>query len=56
MFLILANHFPTQWKKAVVVLFRKKGNISSVSNYGFTSFLNTFSKVFEFVLHNDMSH
>jgi hypothetical protein len=50
------EHFPTQWKKAVIVPILKKGNSFSISNYRPISLLNNFSKVFEFAIHDHMSH
>jgi hypothetical protein len=50
------EHFPAQWKKAVIVPSLKKGNTSFVSNYRPISLLNNFSKVFEFAIHDHMSH
>jgi hypothetical protein len=50
------EHFPAQWKKAVIVPILKKNNTSFVSNYRPISLLNNFSKVFEFAIHGHMSH
>jgi hypothetical protein len=46
------QHFPTLWKQAVL----KKGKCSSVSNYRPISLLCNFSKIFEFVIHEHVSH
>jgi hypothetical protein len=43
-------------EKAINVPILKKGNSSFVSNYRPISLLNNFSKVFEFVVHSQMSH
>jgi hypothetical protein len=50
------EHFPTQYKKAVIVPILKKGNSSSVSNYRPLYLLNNFSKVFQFVIHDHILH
>jgi hypothetical protein len=43
-------------EKTVIVPILRKCNSSSVSNYRPISLLNNFSKVFEFLMHNHMSH
>jgi hypothetical protein len=48
--------FPALWKQAAVVTIFKKGNSSSVNNYIQISILNNFSKLFEFVIHEHLSH
>jgi hypothetical protein len=50
------EHFSAQWKKAIIVPIFKKGNTSLVCNYRPISLLNNFSKVFEFAMHDHMSH
>jgi hypothetical protein len=50
------EHFPAQWKKAIIVPILKKGNTSFVGNYRPISLLNNFSNVFEFAIHDHMSH
>jgi hypothetical protein len=50
------DHFPVQWEKAVIVPILKKGNSSFVRNYRPISLLNNFSEVFEFAIHDHMSH
>jgi hypothetical protein len=43
-------------QEAVTVPLLKKGDSASVSNYRQTSLLNNFSKLFEFVTHDHVSH
>jgi hypothetical protein len=50
------EHFPTQCKIVITVPILKKSNSSFVSNYRPISLLNNFSKVFEFVVHSQMSY
>jgi hypothetical protein len=50
------EHFPAQWKKAVIVPILKKGDSSFVRNYRPISLLNNFRKVSEFAIHDHMSH
>jgi hypothetical protein len=55
--LSLSQHkFPTQWKQVAAVPVFKKGNRASVSNYRPISILNNFSKVFEYIMHDHVSH
>jgi hypothetical protein len=57
MFLILSQEYsPTQWKTAIIVPILKKSNSSYVSNYRPISLSNDLSKVFEFAIHDQMSH
>jgi hypothetical protein len=48
--------FPTLWKQAAVVPVFKKDNCASVSNYRPIPILNNFYKVFEFIIHDHVSH
>jgi hypothetical protein len=50
------HYFPTVWKQAAIVPVFKKSNTASVSNYHPISILNTFSKLFELVIHDHVSH
>lgn len=59
LFLILAYlsevSLPSEKPDAVVPVF-KKGNSVSANNYSPISILNTLSKIFEFVIHEHVSH
>jgi hypothetical protein len=44
------EHFPMQWKKAVIVPILKKRRSSSVSNYRPITLLNNSPRIFEFVI------
>ena len=48
--------FPTLWKQTAVIPVFKKGNRASVNNYRPISILNTFSKIFEFVIYEQVFH
>ena len=48
--------FPSFWKQAAVVPNFKKGNSTLLANYRPISSLNNFSKVFEFVIYDHVSH
>jgi hypothetical protein len=48
--------FPSSWQKAAILPIFKKGNISLIANYRPISILNNFSKVFEFVIYDHVSH
>jgi hypothetical protein len=50
------QYFPSAWKEAVVVPVFEIGNHSAVSNYRPASILNNFSKLFEFIIHDNVSH
>jgi hypothetical protein len=50
------QYFPAAWKEAAVVPVFKKGNRASVSNYRPISVLNNFAKLFEFIIHDHVSH
>jgi hypothetical protein len=50
------QYFPTIWKQVVIVPVFKKGNTASVSNYRPISICNNFSKLFELVIHDRVSH
>jgi hypothetical protein len=47
---------PSFWKQAAVVPNFKKGNSTLLANYRPISSLNNFSKVFEFVIYDHISH
>jgi hypothetical protein len=47
---------PTLWNHAAVVPVFKKGNCTSVGNYRPISVLHNFFKVFEFIIHDHISH
>ena len=46
--------FPAVWKKANVVLVRKKGDNQYIKNYRPVSLLSVFSKIFERLIYNTM--
>jgi hypothetical protein len=48
--------FPTLWKQAVVLPVFKKDNCALVTNYRTIPILNNFYKVFEFIIHDHVSH
>jgi hypothetical protein len=48
--------FPSSWKQAAVVPIFKKGSSSLLAKCCPISILNNFSKVFEFVIHDHVSH
>jgi hypothetical protein len=48
--------FPSSWKQTVIVPIFKKGKSYFLSNYRAISILDNFSKVFEFVIHDHVSH
>jgi hypothetical protein len=48
--------FPSSWKQAAIVPIFKKVNSSLLANYRPISILNNFSKVFESVIHDHVSH
>jgi hypothetical protein len=48
--------FPTLWKQAALVPVFIKGNGALASNYRLISILSTFSKRFEFVIHEHVSY
>jgi hypothetical protein len=50
------QYFPTERKQAAFVPVFKKGNSASVSNYRPISILNNFSKLFELVIQDHISH
>jgi hypothetical protein len=50
------HYFSTLWKQAAVFPVFKKGNTASVSNYRPISILNNFSKLFELIIHDHVSH
>jgi hypothetical protein len=50
------QYFPTLRKQAAIVPFFKKGSGASISAYRPISLLNNFSKLFEFVIHDHVSH
>jgi hypothetical protein len=50
------QYFPTVWNQVTIVAVLKKDNTASVSNYRHISVLNNFSKLFEFVIHDHVSH
>lgn len=50
------NVFPKSWKQAVIVPVFKKGQASSVQNYRPIAILNTFSKIFESIIHDHIYH
>ncbi|PNF20040.1 hypothetical protein B7P43_G05817 [Cryptotermes secundus] len=55
--LSLSQHnFPSLWKQAAIVPVLKKGKSTSVSNYRPISLLSNFSKIFEFIVHEHVSH
>jgi hypothetical protein len=55
--LILSQQcYPTLWEQAAIVPVLKKGKRTSVSNYRPISLLSNFSKIFEFVIHDHVSH
>jgi len=47
--------FPSLWKEAAVVPIFKKGSSALVTNYRPISLLNNFSKVFEIIIHDQLS-
>jgi hypothetical protein len=49
------NVFPMFWKQAAIPVF-KKGKASSVHNYRPVAILNNFSKIFESIIHDHISH
>jgi hypothetical protein len=53
---ISQQHFPTQWKQAIILPVYKKGNNASVQNCKPAFLLNNFSNVFKFVTHSQLSH
>jgi hypothetical protein len=50
------RYFPILWKQAAIVPVLKKGKITSLNNCRPISFLSSFSKIFEFVIHDHVSH
>jgi hypothetical protein len=50
------QHFPTAWKEATIVPVFKRGNPACVSNYRPITFLNNFSKLLEFIIHDHVSY
>jgi hypothetical protein len=50
------QYFPTLWGQAAIVPVFKKGNSASLCNYRPISILNNCSEVFEFVIHDHVSH
>jgi hypothetical protein len=50
------QYFPAAWKEAAVVPAFKRGNHATMSNYRPISILNNFSKLFEFIIHEHVSH
>jgi hypothetical protein len=55
--LSLSEHcFPTLWKQTAIIPVFKKGKSTSVSNYWAISLVSNFSKVFELVIHDHISH
>jgi hypothetical protein len=50
------QYFPAAWKEAAIVPVLKRGNHGAVSNYRPVSILSNFSKLFEFVIHDHVSH
>jgi hypothetical protein len=49
------QYFPAAWKEAAIVPVLKRGNHTAV-NYRPISILNNFSKLFEFIIHDHISH
>jgi hypothetical protein len=50
------HYFPTLWKQAAILSVLEKGESTSVSNYRPIFVLSNFSKIFEFVIHDHVSH
>jgi hypothetical protein len=48
--------FPSLWREAVVLPIFKKGSSALVTNYRPSSLLNNFSKVFEIIIHDQLSY
>jgi hypothetical protein len=48
--------FPILWKQAAVVPVFKEGMAALENNYGSISILNTFSGIFEIIIHEHISH
>jgi hypothetical protein len=48
--------FPILWKQAAVVPIFKEGKAALESNYGSISILNTFSEIFEIIIHELVSY
>jgi hypothetical protein len=52
---LLQGKFPTLWKQTTVVPVSKKGNNALVTNYRPITILNNFSKIFDHVIHDQLS-
>jgi hypothetical protein len=52
---LLKRKLPTLWKQAAVVPIFKKGNSTLVTNYRPITILNNFSKIFESIIHDQIS-
>jgi hypothetical protein len=50
------QYFPAAWKEAAVVPAFKRGNHVAVNNYRPVSILSNFSELFEFIIHDHVSH
>jgi hypothetical protein len=50
------EYFPAAWKETAIVPIFKRGNHAVVSNYRPISILNNFSKLFQFIMHDHVSH
>jgi hypothetical protein len=48
--------FPSLWREAVVLPIFKKGSSALVTDYRPGSLLNNFSKVFEIIIHDQLSY
>jgi hypothetical protein len=53
---LIQQYFPAVWKEAAVVAVFKRGNYATMSNYRPISILNNLSKLFEFIIHDHVSH
>jgi hypothetical protein len=47
--------YPILWKQAVVVPAYKKGNNAIINKFRLITVLNNFSKIFESIIHNQLS-
>jgi hypothetical protein len=50
------QYLPAAWPDPAVVPVFKRGNHAAVSNYRPISILSNFSKLFEFIIHDYVSH
>jgi hypothetical protein len=50
------QYFPAAWKEAAVLPVFKRGNYVAVSNHRPVSILSNFSKLFQIIIHDHVSH